>query len=151
MPQSLVQIYVHIVFSTSERIAAFSDPGMRAELHQYIAGTCRHVGSPAIRINGPEDHIHAICRLGKQCNPSDLVRDMKRASSHWINRKHPRLGKVQWQRGYGAFSLGYDELSRLIPYVEGQIEHHRKFSFKDEFRKLCKEAGIDIDERYVWE
>jgi hypothetical protein len=38
-----------------------------------------------------------------------------------------------------------------IKYVRDQESHHKKVSFMDEFRTLMREAGIEIDERYVWD
>ena len=42
---------------------------------------------------------------------------------------------------------GYD----VIAYIENQEEHHKHESFKDEFRRLCKQHDVEIDERYVWD
>ena len=36
-------------------------------------------------------------------------------------------------------------------YIANQEEHHRQESFQDEFRRLCKKYGLEIDERYVWD
>jgi putative transposase len=114
-------------------------------------GICRNLGSPALRINGPDDHVHLLCRLGKQSTVSDLVRDVKRSSSRWLGETGILAIPFRWQMGYGAFSTGSTELSQLIRYINNQEAHHRRVSFKEEFRKLCEENGMIIDERYVWE
>ena len=53
----------------------------------------------------------------------------------------------------------YDALGRRIAkivdadvtaYIEKQEEHQYE-SFKDEFRRLCKQHGVEIDKRYVWD
>jgi hypothetical protein len=36
----------------------------------------------------------------------------------------------------------------IIDYIKNQQEHHKKVSFKEEYRKLLEENGIKIDERY---
>ncbi len=36
----------------------------------------------------------------------------------------------------------------IIEYIKNQREHHKTFSFVDESRKLLKEHGIEINERY---
>ena len=36
-------------------------------------------------------------------------------------------------------------------YVTNQVEHHRRMSYQDEFRKLCERHGIELDERYAWD
>ena len=48
MSQSLAQIYVHIVFSTKDRIPALSGEDLRDELYAYLATILRdNVDSPA--------------------------------------------------------------------------------------------------------
>ena len=151
MPQSLTQVYVHLVFSTAYRKPFLRDADVRGQVHRYMHGICRNIGSPALRINGPRDHVHLLCRLGKQSTVSDLVRDVKRSTSLWLGETDLVRAPFNWQKGYGAFSASSNELAQLIDYIENQETHHHRVSFKEEFRKLCEENGLVIDERYVWE
>jgi len=64
MPQSLAQIYVHIIFSTKNRERLISDP-VRPELHSYMATILSNWESPALLINSVHDHIHVLCMLSK--------------------------------------------------------------------------------------
>ena len=57
----------------------------------------------------------------------------------------------QWQNGYGAFSASPSHVRALTHYISNQAEHHQAESFQDEFRRLCRKYGLDIDERYVWD
>jgi len=44
--------------------------------------------------------------------------------------------------------------SRLKPaklYITNQEEHHKRISFQEEFKELCRLHGLPIDERYVWD
>ena len=57
MPQSLSQIYVHLVFSTKDRKPWLCDDIMRDQLHSYMATVLRdNVDSPALVINSVEHH-----------------------------------------------------------------------------------------------
>jgi hypothetical protein len=38
-----------------------------------------------------------------------------------------------------------------MPQSLVQIYVHTVFSTKEEFRRLCKKYGLEIDERYVWD
>ena len=105
MGQSLVQIYVHIIFSTKSRQPFLADIGLRERMYAYLAGICRNQDSPAIIVGGVEDHVHILCRLGKQVDVSDLVREIKRDSSKWVKTQEPSLSQFHWQDGYGAFSI----------------------------------------------
>jgi putative transposase len=149
--QSLVQIYVHIVFSTKGRAPFLKDRDFRERLHAYLNGICDNQGSPSLRIGGTEDHVHILCRLSTTLDVSTLIRELKRDSSKWIKDENPRLADFYWQQGYGAFSVSPSHVDALVQYIVNQEEHHRHETFQDEFRRLCKKYSVEIDERYVWD
>jgi putative transposase len=149
--QSLVQIYMHIVFSTKNRAPFLKDCALRSGLHAYLIGICDNQGSPSLRVGGTEDHVHVLCRLSKTLDISTLIRELKRDSSKWVKDENPRVADFYWQQGYGAFSVSPSHVDALIEYIANQEEHHRRETFQDEFRRLCKKYGVEIDERYVWD
>jgi REP element-mobilizing transposase RayT len=151
MPQSLAQIYVHVIFSTKEREPLLQDGAFRRQTHTYLAGICQQQDSPAVVIGGIADHVHILCRLGRTIDIATLVREIKRDSYKWIKENDRRLGAFHWQTGYGAFSVSPSHVDALIRYIEAQEEHHQVVSFQDEFRRICQKYGVAIDERYVWD
>ena len=151
MPQSLAQIYLHVVFSTKHRVPFLQNKGLRAELHAYLGGICRDLDSPSVIIGGVEDHVHVLCRLSRTQKVADLVRELKRESSKWLKTKEVELTDFHWQDGYGAFSISPGHVETLRAYIENQEEHHAKESFQDEFRRLLQKYDIEYDERYVWD
>jgi REP element-mobilizing transposase RayT len=151
MPQSLAQLYVHIVFSTKNRAPFLKDAAFRERTHAYLKGICDNQASPSLRVGGAEDHVHVLCRLSTTLDAATLIRELKRESSKWIKEENPRLGDFHWQKGYGAFYVSPSHVSALIEYIMNQEEHHRRETFQDEFRRLCKKYGVELDERYVWD
>jgi REP element-mobilizing transposase RayT len=151
MPQSLVQLYTHLVYSTKLRHPFFPVRSHREQVFKYLAGTCKNLRSPAIRIGGHVDHVHVLCRLGKEATVSTLVRELKRESSKWIKTLDPSLRSFAWQAGYGAFSVSPGHVDALVAYIDRQDEHHGKTSFQVEFRRICKKYGITPDEQYCWD
>ena len=151
MSQSLVQIYVHIVYSTKHREPFLKDKEFRDRMHRYIAGICKNLKCPVLIVGGVEDHVHILCRLGNTVNIAELIRDLKRDSSKWIKSEQPQLSEFHWQNGYGGFSLSPSHLEPLKHYIANQEEHHRHETFQDEFRRLCTKYGLEIDERYAWD
>ena len=150
MPQSLAQIYVHLVYSTKRREPFLSDKTFRERTQRYLAGICGNLHCPALIVGGTEGHVHVLCRLGKSVEVSNLIRDMKRDSSKWVKAEQPRLADFHWQAGYGAFSISPAHVDALKQYIADQEQHHRQETFQDEFRRLCKKYGLEIDERYAW-
>jgi putative transposase len=151
MPQSLAQIYLHIVFSTKERRPCLHDALVRDEVHNYLGGTCNNLDCPVLRVGGVADHVHILCRLGRSISVADLVRELKRESSKWLKTKGPDLADFHWQNGYGAFSISPGHVEAVRRYIETQEEHHRAVTFQDEFRRLLTKYGLEWDERYVWD
>jgi putative transposase len=151
MSQSLVQIYVHLVFSTKDRAPLLRDAAFRERTHVYLHGACKNHDCPTLRVGGADDHVHLLVRLSKTLDIASLIRELKRDSSKWIKLENRKLNDFHWQGGYGAFSVSPSHVDGLVEYIIKQIEHHRRESYQDEFRRLCKIYGIEIDERYVWD
>ena len=151
MPQSLVQVYLHMVFSTKHRRPYLRDRNSRERTHGYMAGICKNLNCPALKIGGTEDHTHLLTRHAKSVTISDFLRELKRSSSLWTKMQSKELSAFQWQSGYGAFSVSPSHVEQVKTYIANQETHHHKESFQDEFRRLCKKYGVAIDERYVWD
>ena len=150
MPQSLSSITVHIIFSTKDRVP-FLDASLRDELSAYLSTVIRNSGSIAHRIGGTEDHVHLAISVGRTITISQLVEQIKVTTSRWIKTKDPSLSTFSWQRGYAALSLRTSELPGLVLYIDGQMEHHRKHSFMDEYLALLDECGVEYDRRYMFD
>jgi REP element-mobilizing transposase RayT len=151
MPQSLAQIYLHLVFSTKDRRPFLQDAALRGELHRYLGGTCNKLDCPVLRVGGAADHVHILCRLGRSIAVADLIKELKRDSSQWVKTKAASLADFYWQNGYGAFSVSPGHVEALREYIASQEEHHRTVTFQDEFRRLLTKYGLEWDERYVWD
>lgn len=81
---------------------------------------------------------------------SQLVKDIKLASSFYIKENKLFFGFDEWQEGYGAFTYSLKEKERLINYVKNQEEHHKKTSFRDEYMSILNEFEIDFEEKYLF-
>lgn len=147
MPQSLVKILVHIVFSTKNRDDLIV-PEIEARLYAYISGIVENNGGRLITANGTTNHSHFLASLGRN-DVSVLIGDMKRDSSAWA--KTQGISNFYWQRGYGAFSIGQSQVAAVTKYIADQKEHHAAQSYEDEFRALCRKYGVEFDERYCWD
>jgi putative transposase len=150
MAQSLSKILLHVVFSTKNRCSTIPAE-VTAELHAYLAGACRALGSEAYRVGGTQEHVHIACTLPRTLAVSKLVEEIKKSSSAWLKTKGAGCKGFAWQAGYGAFSLGHSQLGSLIRYIESQQEHHRSHTFCDEFLALLKRYEVDYEERYLWD
>lgn len=150
MPQSLVKILIHAVFSTKNR-SDLIVPEIENDLFGYMNGIVENNSSKLILANGTSNHIHLLISLGKTLSISELIGDIKRDSSVWIKKQDSQFSNFHWQEGYGAFSVGQTQVSDVLKYIGNQKEHHKQKSFENEMRSFYRKYEIDIDERYVWD
>ncbi|QEG39122.1 transposase [Roseimaritima ulvae] len=152
MSQSLARVYLHCVFSTKQRRPFLRDSGLRNELFPYMATVFKNeFNSHALRIGGVEDHIHALVTLPRVVTIAELIKVAKTETSKWVKQHAKGVSTFSWQGGYGAFSVSQSNVEAVSHYIDHQEKHHLKESFKDEFRKLCRRHGIELDERYAWD
>ncbi len=150
MAQTLVSLYVHVIFSTKNRTNLIT-PEIEPGLFAYIGGIMNNNKSKLLSANGTSDHIHLLISLSKKLGLSKLVGDIKRDSSVWIKKQDSQFQKFYWQDGYGAFSIGHSQIKTVKKYIERQKIKHAETDFKSEFRGFLKKYEMEYDERYVRE
>ena len=150
MPQSLVKMLSHIVFSTKDRVDLIT-PEIEDKLFGYISGIVKNNDSRLIIANGTANHIHLLISLGKTISISELVGKIKRDSSTWIKEQNPKFNKFYWQNGYGAFSVAQSQVEDVMRYIKNQKEHHKTKDFKTEYRDFLEKYEIEYDEKYLWD
>lgn len=150
MGQSLVQNYIHIIFSTKFR-KPYINSKIESELHAYIGGVCNELDSQVIAVGGYTEHIHILCMLSKKIALMELVQKVKANSSRWIKSKGSAFRDFSWQNGYAVFSVRPVETERLVNYIKNQHEHHRIKNFKQEYMEFLKDYQSDFNEKYIWE
>ena len=150
MPQSLAQIYVHIILSTKER-HPFIYESIEPELFAYMGDTIRRCEGVPFLINGAADHVHLLSSMPRTISLSKYIEEIKRNSSRWIKIKDRQYEKFAWQGRYGAFSVSSSQKDSVVRYIAGQKEHHKTTTFKEEFIAFLKKYNIEYDERYLWD
>ncbi len=141
------QIYYHLVFSTKYRKPVL-DRAWREELYKYISGVIKNKKCHLYRIGGTDDHMHIFSDLHPSVPLAAFIKDIKISSNDWIKDKGHIPRFEGWQDGYGGFTENEAAKSGLIEYIKAQEEHHKKFDFMEELRKLLHRANLPFNERY---
>jgi REP element-mobilizing transposase RayT len=141
-------IYLHIVFSVKHRDALIGKYLLR-DLHAYIATIFNAKGHQAIIVGGTADHVHALIRYNINQSVPDMVRDVKMASSTWINAAHLCTFRFAWQKGYGVFSYSENQVPTIRNYIANQEQHHQRVNSVDEFVKILNTRNIKFDPSYL--
>jgi len=142
------QILYQLVFATKSRERTLSE-NKRDDLYKYISGILKNKKCQLFRINGTEDHLHILTHLHPAVSLSNLIKDIKVASSVWIKENNIFRDFNGWQIGYGAFTYSIKEKDRLIEYIKDQQNHHKIKSFNEELIQLLNEHGVEYDEEYL--
>jgi len=150
MAQSLAQIWIHLVFSTKNRVPWIS-PAWQADLHDYLGGTLKGLDCAPERIGGSTDHVHLLFGLSRKTSFSRIVQEIKTSSGAWLRAQGLAPREFRWQAGYGAFSVSGSNLGVVRKYIEDQDTHHAKRTFQDEFRALLRRHAVAFDEKYIWD
>ncbi len=150
MANTYTQIYIQIVFAVRNR-ATFISPRWKERLHKYITGIVQNKGHKLLAINSMPDHLHIFIGMKPDEALSDLVRDVKRDSTNFVNQEIKPPGKFAWQEGFGAFSYSRSDIDAVVKYILRQEEHHRRKTFREEYETFLKEFAVEYDARYVFE
>ena len=150
MANTLVKMNVHIVFHVKS-----TGIKMRTEdlerIFSYIGGIINGIGGIPIEVGGVENHIHILATLPKDMSLSDFVRIIKTDSSRWIKKIDDYYSRFSWQVGYGAFSVSSSVVDRTANYIRNQLRHHKRRTFRDEYKLFLEAYGVEYDERYAFD
>ncbi|WP_456315155.1 IS200/IS605 family transposase [Pseudomonas shirazensis] len=141
MSQSFTKLWIHAIWATKNR-QELIDYSIDKKLYDFIHEELIHLGCPVRIINGMPDHVHVLFLQNPQKTISDIVKQIKGSSSHFINRGEFILEKFAWQTGYAAFSVSESQLDIVYYYIKNQKKHHLKKNGQDEFDEFVKLHGL---------
>ncbi len=139
---SFAKIYVHAIWSTYNRKPYLHD-NVRQHLYRKMQDVVTNGRGVVHAIGGIEDHVHLLLEMPKDKALSDLVREVKTASTHWLKDVDLTTYRdFSWQIGYGAFSVSLTYVDFVKQYILKQKEHHSKSSFQEEWTALALKRGV---------
>ena len=99
-------------------------------------------GCPVRIINGMPDHVHCLFLLNPQKSISQIIKQVKGSSSHFINGQDLMPEKFAWQTGYAAYSVSKSAIEKVFQYIKNQKQHHAKTIFQQEYEAFLKLYGL---------
>ena len=150
MANTYTQIYIQIVIVVQGRHCLIPSE-KRENLYKYITGIIRNKKHKLISINGISNHVHILIGLNPAEALSDLIKEVKRCSTNFINEQKWLKGKFSWQNGYGGFSYSRSQLDNVINYIKNQESHHKKKTFREEYIEMLKRFEVEYDEKFIFE
>ena len=144
MPHSYNRIWIHSIFATKKRAPLIKE-AVEKDIHQHLREQLIEIGCPVRVINGMPEHVHLLFQQNPRMAISDILKQIKGNTSHWINKEDLIEEKFAWQTGYAAYSVSDSQIENVARYIINQKEHHARKSFMQEFEDLVSLHGLKID------
>jgi len=141
---SWVRIWVHLVFSTQNRIPFLNSSDIRKNFFYHIKQNAENKQIWLDSINGYHEHIHCLISLGKDQCISKVSQLIKGESSYWINKSGLISANFKWQDDYWAVGVSERHINAVRSYIFDQESHHKKVSFIEEVAEFMKKYGWQI-------
>ena len=131
------EINLHFTWHTKSSLPLLT-PTVEPLAHRYIRQKLINTEGVFVHeIGGTETHVHVVASVPPIITPSELVGQLKGASSHEVNQQMGNRDKsLQWQTGYGVVSFGKGDLPWVNEYVRNQREHHAHGKLFDRLERI---------------
>lgn len=139
---SYTKILLHVVWGTLNRDKIINKD-VQSVVSKFLYNYAKEKKIPMIVNHVNSDHVHALINLPTGTTVEDCLKLLKGGSSFYVNREKLLKTKLQWGRGYGAFSVSKSDKDKVIEYIKNQEEHHRGRSFAVEFEVMVKKYGLN--------
>ena len=131
---SFSEIYLHLNWHCKDDRPLIR-PEIEPVLHRFLLDYCK--GTKGIHeavCGGTSDHVHLAFRIEPIVTLSELIGNIKGASSHAINERFGK-GTLYWQRGFGIVSLARMNFEGIVNYVRDQKRHHQEGTTKSKLEE----------------
>ncbi|WP_076447172.1 IS200/IS605 family transposase [Chryseobacterium sp. RU37D] len=137
-----IKIYIHIVFSTRNKVPYFDTSELRIQVWKHIKENASGKGIFLDMVNGYSDHCHCLISLSSNQNIEKIVQLLKGESSYWINKNQLTKEKFAWQDEYFAVSVSESKIESVRNYIKNQESHHKKKSFTEEYQEFINKYNF---------
>jgi putative transposase len=117
------RIFYHLIWATKQR-ERLLDERVEAMVYGVVLNKAKELGITIHAIGRVEDHVHLVTTIPPRLAVAEGVRQLKGASSHYVNHQRSGEQKFAWQDGYGVLTLGERSMPDVVKYVKNQRQHH---------------------------
>jgi putative transposase len=141
MSHSYNKIWIHAVYATKLRAPLIHNK-VENKIYDHKKAQLIEMGCPVRIINGMPDHVHLLFLQNPKMAITDILKQVKGNTSHWINEQNIIAEKFAWQTGYAAYSLSESQLEKVYKYILNQKQHHIEKTFSQEYRDFILLHGL---------
>lgn len=127
MRANYTQLYLHYIWSTWDRLPLIT-PDIQKSFYAAIIHECEQLKCTVIAVGGIADHVHLLTGFPVTISISELIKQIKGSSSHFITHEVKPGEFFKWQGSYGAFTVSHDAIDHVANYIRNQATYHQKKS-----------------------
>ena len=142
-----VKVYIHIVWSTKNRIPFLNSKDLRINVWKHIKQNANEKGIFIDVVNGYSDHCHCLISLSTNQTIEKVVQLIKGESSFWINKNNLTEEKFAWQDEYFTVSVSESMIEKVRNYIINQEKHHLTKSFSEEYEEFISKYNFNSEEK----
>ena len=130
-------LYTHFGFTTFGRQAIIPEKN-RIRIEKYITGIVNRNKSKLYAIYANPEHVHLLLSRSPEIGEEELATIIADNSERFINENRLSTVPFHWQQSASAFSVSKSHVDKVCKYILNQPEHHKKYSFAEEYEKFLK-------------
>ncbi len=134
MRKNKIEVYIHLVWATYHW-QPLINAAMDRQLYRVISHEVQQCDCAVLALGGIETHCHLLTKTSTAIRIADLVKQVKGASSRFVNDALCPTDRFQWQGCYGAFSVSRWDVEMIIHDIRNQQRHHQENSLMAEFEE----------------
>jgi len=142
-----VKVYIHIVWSTKNRIPFLNSKDLRINVWKHIKQNANEKGIFIDVVNGYSDHCHCLISLSTNQTIEKVLQLIKGESSFWINKNNLTEEKFAWQDEYFAVSVSESMIEKVRNYIINQEKHHLTRSFSEEYEEFISKYKFNSNQK----
>jgi putative transposase len=115
-------INYHFVFCPRYRRKIFNIPGVEDRFKDLTSAECERLGIKILAMECHIDHAHLFLNCLPTMSPSDIMHQVKGATSYALREEFPQLAKMQslWTRSFFVSTAGNVSSATIKWYVDTQ-------------------------------
>ena len=130
-------LYTHLVSTTYKRQPVLDEKSC-IRIEKYLTGIVNHNSSKLYAVFVNPEHTHLLVSRSPSISEQELATIIANSSEKFINENNFVKGLFKWQQSASAFSVSKSDVDKVCKYILNQAEHHKKYSFEDEYQQFIK-------------
>lgn len=143
-----VEAYIHFILPINNKYVQIPEKH-RKEIEKNMKRIVNESKCPLFAVYCMPDHAHLLINLNPELSMNDFFNNVNKKTSAFFTEYNITKEKFNFHEDYAAYGTSKRYLDREMEYILNQKNVHKKITFKEEFKKLLTENGMEYDEKEI--